>query len=244
MRTTFVLLFLTACLAAQQPASHSPAAEPTTAAAKEATDPVTGDIPDLISETQLGVRGHSYAGLIWWIPYEFWESQTTDKKALEGLSALKAYTVIGVFAAKVGPLGTMDFFPEEQIRAHISVRDSAGHDYAPLTEVASEADMLSRIVKPMLSASLGKAGESFALLFFPAKTVKGDPIIDPKSNGSFSVVLKDLVGLPESVYQYRTPLTSLVVAKYCPAGKERVRASWKYCPWHGVALDSASAPAK
>ncbi|MFY9673022.1 MAG: hypothetical protein WAK13_01160, partial [Terriglobales bacterium] len=85
--------------------------------------------------------------------------------------------------------------------------------------------------------AMGRAGENFAILFFPAKTKAGKRIADEMSPGSFSVVLKDVIGEPEDVFLWRTPLTSFTAPRYCPVGGERVHADWNYCPRHGVKLD-------
>ena len=108
--------------------------------------------------------------------------------------------------------------------------------------VASEmllgiAKNLAELIKPILSNAMGRAGENFALMFFPARTKSGNQIADATTKGSFTVVLKDAAGEPETIYLWRTPLTSFSTPRYCPAGKERVHANWDYCPWHGVKLD-------
>ena len=130
----------------------------------------------------------------------------------------------------------MDFLPNTELRKNVFLR-FAGDDYSVVQEPSQEAKNLSAILKPVLSAALGKAGENFELLFFPAQNRTGATIADARDKGTFSVVLKNLVGVPESVYQWRLPLTSISPPKFCPVGKERVNANWDYCPWHGVSLN-------
>jgi hypothetical protein len=82
-------------------------------------------------------------------------------------------------------------------------------------------------------------GQNCVILFFPGATKMAEPIADPFVPGKFSVTITKLIGGKDRVLEWRLPLTSLSPPKYCPVGKERVQADWKYCPWHGVKLDAA-----
>lgn len=82
-----------------------------------------------------------------------------------------------------------------------------------------------------------------AALFFPAVNKMLQPIADPLKAGSFSLLLSKLADGKDKVFESKRPLTSLSPSKYCPVGKERVQANWKYCPWHGVRLDDSASPA-
>jgi hypothetical protein len=221
------------------------ASSPAIASATTVSEPHRGDIPDLIRETQLGVRANGYSGFIWWIPSEFWTQAVTKRggsadKAAETFRPLREYTMIYLLIAKVSDLGVFDFAPPDQLRKKVFLRDSSGVDYPALDDVGDAAKNLAGMMKPMLSNAMGKAGENSTVLFFPAKTKAGLPIADPLAKGSFSLVLKDVVGVPQDVYEWRLPLTSLSAAKYCPYGKERVNANWSFCPWHGVALNNST----
>jgi hypothetical protein len=89
-----------------------------------------------------------------------------------------------------------------------------------------------------------RAIQNMQIYFFPGTDKMTKPIADPLAPGSFSVVMTNILGTKESVYEWKLPLTSWSPPRYCPVGKERVEASWKYCPWHGVKLDEpAAAPA-
>lgn len=208
--------------------------------------PHRGDIPDLLRETQLGVRVPHHTGLVWYIPFEFWlESAAQNGQSVEttsrSLESLKSYTLVVIFAAKVGGLGGLDFIPPSEMKKNVFLRDSQGNDFAALEEVSPDAQNLSEILKPVFANALGRAGENATLLFFPAKNKAGLPIADPQREGRFSVVLKSFLGIPEDIYEWRLPLTSLSPAKYCPEGNEQVNANWKYCPWHGVKLATQNA---
>jgi len=205
--------------------------------------PFTSDTPDLLRETQLGVRHPGYGGLVWWIPFEFWTKSAEERgiapeKTEQTFGKLRDYTVICIFAAKVSPLGAFDFFSADDIQKNVVLRDASGKDYTFIQDPSQDAQNLAAIIKPLLSAAIGKTGENMQILFFPSHSKNGALIADAIHKGQFSVVIENLLGDPESVYLWRLPLTSLLPAKYCPAGKERVNLNWEYCPWHGVALNS------
>lgn len=208
---------------------------------KSSPEPFTSDTPDLIRETQLGVRHAGYSGLVWWIPFEFWQKSGAERgvapeKMEQAFGKLRDYTVVCVFAAKVSALGAFDFFPAEDIQKNTILRDASGNEYAYIKEPAQDAKNLAAIIKPVLSAAIGKAGENMQILFFPSRTKDGAMIADATHKGQFSIVLRNIIGETDTVYVWRLPLTSVSAPKYCPVGKERVNLNWEYCPWHGVAL--------
>lgn len=202
----------------------------------------TTDDVDIIRETQLGIDIRDYTGLVWWIPFEFWvrsaaKDGTPAEKARERLKALKDFTIVGVFVGKVSALASFEFVTPSDLQKNTFLRDSEGQDYPAFSELTGDAKNLADVMKPILSNALGHAGENFAMLFFPARNKTGKRIADEMSKGSFSVVFKSLIGEPEAVFLWRTPLTSVSAPRYCPVGKERVHADWDYCPRHGVKLD-------
>lgn len=238
---------LAVCLVATTLVAQTGAAVAPVKASESKAEIHRGDIPDLNRETQLGIRAKDYAGLIWWIPFEFWLDAAAKNgnaaQAEQNFKAIKQYTVVFVFASKVSSLGAFDFVAPEQIQRKVFIRDSSGNEYAPIENISDDARNLAGMLKPVLANAMGKAGENSVLLFFPAVDKKGRAIADAKAEGSFSVVLKDMVGVAEDVYEWRLPLTSISAPKFCPIGKERVNANWKYCPFHGAPLDGAGAAA-
>jgi hypothetical protein len=87
-----VALTISAVLGQAQTDQASSSAVQTAEKAK--IEPVTSDTPDILRETQLGVRNPGYTGLIWWIPYEFWvksavERGTSPEKAAQTFAPLK-----------------------------------------------------------------------------------------------------------------------------------------------------------
>src|SRR5690348_16630592 len=183
--------FLTASLSAQ-----STQAAKQTGAVSLTSSVHTPEDPDVLRETQLGIEGNDYTGLVWWIPFEFWPYSAAKRgsdaeKTREGLKALKEYTVVGAFVAKVGALAGFEYVPPAELQKKIFLRDSDGQDYPALSDVSADAKNLADLMRPILSNAMGRAGENFVMLFFPAKRKDGRSLADEKSKGSFSVVLKD-----------------------------------------------------
>ena len=195
----------------------------------------------IIKETQLTVGGKDTTGFVWWLPAEFWEQSAIEQgsapeQARSSFAALHDYTMVIVAVGRIG-IGNINWRSENEIRSGTSLRDSDGQSYPPLHEISGDAQGITSIVRPVLANILGPMGQNLQILFFPAKTKMGKSIADPTRAGRFSVVLSNLTTQKESEFSWRLPLTSLSPPKFCPAGKERVEASWKFCPWHGVPLD-------
>ncbi len=202
----------------------------------------TPDDLTVLRETQMGLDSKNYAGLVWWIPFEYWAHSAEERgenveKTREQMKALRDYTVVGVFAGKISALASLDYVTPADLLKKTFIRDSEGQEYAAISDLSGDAKSLADILKPVFANALGRAGENFAILFFPAKTKTGKRIADETGIGSFSVVLKDVVAEPEAIFLWRTPLTSFTAPRYCPIGGERVHADWNYCPRHGVKLD-------
>ncbi len=222
----------------------SPVLRAQTPAAAGASDT---KLDDIVKETQKQIGGKNIAGLVWWIPAEFWEQSaiqegSTPEKARETFAPLREYTMVIVAVGKVG-LGNISWYSESEVRANTALRDSDGQTYKAITDISSDAAGIASVVKPVLTNVLGPMGQSLQVLFFPAKTSKGKLIVDTTHEGGFSILIDNLAGQKQSTFEWRLPLTSLTPPKFCPVGKERVEANWKYCPWHGNKLDAGAAPA-
>ncbi len=203
------------------------------------------DFPALMHELLQSPNNPGYAGLVWWTPPAFWEESMkragmAAEKAHQQVAPLRRYTMILVAGGKVG-LGTIDWSSEFQIRDSVRLRDVEGNIYEPLPQVSGDAAGLASILKPTLSNILGPTGQGTQILFFPGVDKKSQVIADPLAPGTFAVVVKNLFGEKETVFQWTLPVTTLSPPKYCPVGGEKVQANWKYCPWHGNKLDQVPA---
>jgi hypothetical protein len=205
-----------------------------------AADSNSTKLDDITKETQKSVGGSGATGLIWWIPTEFWEESaiqegTTPEKARQTFAPMREYTTVLIAVGKIG-IGNINWYSESELRSNTTLRDVEGTTYKPLTEISADARGIASVVKPVLTNILGPMGQNLQIMFFPAKTAKGAFIADPVREGSFSLTVAEPSGQGQFVFEWLLPLTSLSPPKFCPIGKERVEANWKYCPWHGVKL--------
>jgi hypothetical protein len=209
------------------------------------------DFTALVRELQQSPNEAGYAGLVWWIPTEYWEisaerSGSSEDKAKQRYEPLRKYTIFAVAVGKIG-IGNINWVSEPDIRDNASLRDAAGNSYPPVQKLSGDAEGLVTVLKPVFGNLLGTMGQNIQFLFFSATDKMAKPIADPLSPGSFSLVLSKVIEGKDKVFEWKLPLTALSPPKYCPVGKERVQANWKYCPWHGVKLDEpapSSPPAK
>jgi len=197
-------------------------------------------IEEIVAETQQHVSGDGVTGLVWWIPVEFWETAAKANGGRGDLSTfkpLREYTTLVVVAGKVSAFGNIQCFSEDEVRENILLQDAAGATYLPLktAEINGDAQGMATVLRPIFVNALGKLGENFVILFFPAKNKAGKAIAPAMDRGSFTVIMRRLAG-PEKSWTWNTPLNSLMPPKYCPVGKERVQSNWSFCPWHGVSL--------
>ena len=243
MRTTRIshrLGLVFAFAAAICPALLGQAPAPATA------DPNDTKIDEIIKETQQQIGGKQLAGLVWWVPAEFWEESaiqqgSSPQQARETFGSLRQYTMVIVLAGKIG-IGNVNWYPESEVRASTTLRDSEGQIYKPLTDISSDAVGVTSIIKPVMANILGPAGQNLNIMFFPGKTAAGKAIADPTRDGSFTVLIDNLGGQQRSAFEWRLPLTSMTPPRFCPLGKERMEASWKFCPWHGNKLENLALP--
>jgi hypothetical protein len=238
LRLRFGLLFALAFALPPVLSAQTPTAAP--------ADSNSTKLDDITKETQKSVGGNGITGLVWWIPTEFWEESaiqegTSPEKARQIFAPMSEYTTVLIAVGKIG-IGNIKWYSESELRLNTTLRDFEGTSYKPLTEISSDAKGISSVVKPVLTNILGQMGENLQIMFFPSKTAKGAFIADPVREGSFSLAVVEPSGQRQFLFEWRLPLTSLSPAKFCPIGKERVEANWKYCPWHGVKLPDAPPP--
>jgi|SRR5579872_442899 len=202
------------------------------------------DFPAFVRETQQEPNEAGYAGIVWWIPTRFWElslerSGFSADAAQQRYQPLQKYTVVAVALGKIG-LGNINWISEPEIRENVILRDSEGNIYRPVQKLSGDAEGLVSVIKPVFANILGSMGQNVQLLFFAGTNKMAKPIADPMAQGNFSIVISKLLSDKEDVkevFEWKLPLTTLSPPKYCPVGKERVQANWKYCPWHGIKLE-------
>jgi hypothetical protein len=216
------------------------------AAAQSSPSETSIDTNAMTKETQQMDQHNNKMGLFWWIPVEFWEQSAIEsggnlEEIRKQFAPLREYTmfVVGVGNLKVG---TITWLPEAEIRSSVVLRDQSGNTYKPVDKVSAEAQAISDILKPVFKNILGPMAEGLNVVYFPTKDSAGNEFANPRRRTEFSLLVANLMGPATSTYTWRLPLTSLLPPKFCPVGKEKVDANWKYCPWHGNKLDTDSTP--
>ena len=235
-KSGILTLLLASAALAQQTATPATAAE------------VGMDTSAMVKETQQIDQHSSKMGLFWWVPVEFWEQSAMKSgiSAEEARQYFKPLRDYNMFLIGIGTLrlGTIDWRSDADVRKSIVLRDQAGNTYKPLETVSADARSFNDILKPMFKNMLGQFGEGVRIIYFPIKDSTGNIFADPRRSSEFSLVVTGLIDSGNNVYTWRLPLSSMTPPRYCPVGKEKLDASWKYCPWHGNKLeDTAVAPA-
>lgn len=198
----------------------------------------TIDYNKFIKETQNTISESGDITMAWWIPIEFWEvtfdrdKSMTELQSKEIINALKPYVIYAVVDGKLGPLGGIKYISGDSIGRTIKLEDTEGIEYKPLeTEmINSDVQNLLSVFKPILKNMMGQLGEN--MNFFVFNDVKADMsrVIDPYISGNVKLSFSD------NIFNWKTPLGSLLPLKKCPVDNELLDGSWKYCPWHGKKL--------
>jgi len=235
-RLLVLILFVSLVMSAQT----SPAGNQASASAP--------DIAAIVKETQQVDQRNHKLGIFWWVPVDYWEQSgisagNSVEQAREMFAPLREYSVMVIAIGSVG-IGNIPWLPEAEVRKNVVLHDQAGNAYKPLDKISADAQGLADIMHPVFKNILGPMGEGIHIFFFSAKDASGKEFANPRGNTEFSLVVTDLMGgATPSAYTWKLPLSSLLPPKFCPVGKEKVNANWKYCPWHGNKLDTDSTPA-
>jgi hypothetical protein len=230
------LLLLVTLAAAQSP---SPTPTPTPARGGVIGGIVNSEPPldmqAIIKETQQVEIGQEKMALFWWVPPDFWtalwQAIGSGQQAPKALATFRDYHLF-VIALRNGFGSSISWSDEETIRTHVLLRDQYGKAYKPLNEVPKD-------LRPLLDQMKSKMSQPEAelrIIMFPARDAAGNLFADPRKSSELRLEVANLMGPPIKTYFWRFPLTSLSPVKYCPMGREKVEASWKFCPWHGIPL--------
>jgi hypothetical protein len=172
--------------------------------------------------------------LVWWLPFQYWLTvmppEQRDTVAIT-LAPLQKYTLIGVADGEIGDFGVMRYRTRSEILKNIKIQ-TATDSYSPLPEdfVDAETKSILTNIKPILTNILGELGTNFHFILFQGKDAAEVPLVIPTEKGSLSVSLTD------QVFQWETPLASLVPPKICPKDNAEMKGNWNFCPIHGDSL--------
>lgn len=240
-----IILFATLSSAAQQAAPTKQLDKPP--AITHTAEPEF-DIQALMKETeQVDMRRHR-VGIFWWVPPEYWDASLrqqgyNSERVKETFQPFKSYNLFIIAVGEMG-VGDISWSKEAEVKKGLVLRDQRGNTYKPLEEVPEDLRPIIEVMKPVFKNMMGNFGGGLQFVLFPTKDGSGNVFADPHKSSEIFLDVSDLMGPPTSTYAWRFPLTSMSPPKYCPVGKEKVEAHWKYCPWHGNKLEEdASAKA-
>jgi len=193
----------------------------------------------LIQETQKNSQKPDQVTLLWWIPTEFWklsmaaDATVTNEQIDEIIKLTGSYTLFIVVDARMGSFGGLTYKTEQNIRDSIAIKDMKGRIYKPLSKNSIDPDTNNflKMIKPILEEMLGSMGQNMHFVLFPSKSDHGEPIIESKNKGKFSVLLGN------EEFTWKLPLDSLISVKTCPRCSEICKGSWEYCAWCGTKLN-------
>jgi hypothetical protein len=203
------------------------------------------DLQALTLETQRSARRFHAFDLVWWMPYEWWQTELAQNETVspqareQFLSLLRPYSIVIVADAKLRIKGAsksiqVDAVSEPALRGALSLKAPSGTVYHPLAaeEIDPRIQRFFDVMKPIVAQGFGELGKSMCFFAFKAKSAGDAPIVDATSNGKFSF----LVG--EREYTWHLPLATLVPPKTCSKCRENVSGAFSFCPWDGQKLDA------
>lgn len=190
------------------------------------------NVTDLMLDTQKETPNLDRITTVWWLPGAYWTATLGEEEAQEILEVLDPYEIFGVVDGPIGPFGGVDFRSREAISAELELIDEDGAVHQPLGEEDVDPDAISLLsmMRPAIGNLLGPMGQNLHFFIFPGQK-DGRPVLDPKEEGSFRVVVGD------EEFHWRLPLGSLLPPRYCPVDGEELSGAWNYCPWHGAELE-------
>jgi len=203
------------------------------------------DTDELIKNTQAKVpSGDRHVSIIWWIPAEFWEAtfakdQNLSEAGKKGMiAALKPYTLLAVLQADISDFGAFAFYNKGEVEKGLKIRvkpaEGEPREITLSRSASRDVNMLLSVMKPILTAAMGKMGENFHFFVLDDAGADGKRKIDPYGPGTLDVRLARRHAERISG-QLELPLDALYVPRKCPNGKD-AHVSWKYCPWTGKKL--------
>nr|WP_321409587.1 hypothetical protein [uncultured Carboxylicivirga sp.] len=196
------------------------------------------DLTAYIHEVQIWDKQDNNMALTWWIPLSYWRMslegspQVTPEVIDQVEQAFENYVVICALDLYINPDGSMRYTSEQDLRKTLSVEDSTGNQYYPLTnaQLSAEALSFSEAIKPMFAQMLGQLGKGMAFYFFEIKDNDGNNVFNEFEEG------KLIVKHSARTFTYNLPLVVLLPPKHCPVDGEEMKGNWNYCPIHGAKL--------
>ena len=194
------------------------------------------DIEALLGDIQKVSSNLEVADLVWWLPIEYFQAmgqEPADEMSFRDLEeALSPYTLVAVQWGRLLPSGHITWIDSSRLRKGVALVDADGKEYRPYPDedVSDVARSVVEGMKQAFTAADPEGGPNLYFFFFPANTVSGRRIADPRQEGSFSIRMEKVT------YEWRLPLGSFLPPRKCPVDGEQMPGNWRFCPWHGKEL--------
>jgi hypothetical protein len=221
IRSRFVVPFVVSLglASARAPAAQSPR-----------EDAITGaHVQDLV---RLLEREGKFLNAVW-MPAELIELGAEDgpppRSRKESDRLIDQFNLFFVAAGTKSSLGGLAAMSEEELLIAARLVDAAGRTYRSLPRRRVPADV--EILAASVRANSGVTDELYRLVVFPALDESGEPIGDPREEGSLTLRVNEVE------VSWELPLGSFLPPKSCPVDGKTMSGDWRYCPWHGVGLD-------
>jgi hypothetical protein len=201
------------------------------------------DVAELTRETQRVYQDAQVLQMVWWIPPELWSQWArtagySATQAEQAVGPLESNTVVFISEGQVSAAGPPAFKSADDLRKRVRIRDASEKEYRPLpsSEVAPDIQLMLTTMQPAFARALGPAGEHLHAFVFAPATPQDPPIASAGDEGSFTV---EIDARP---FRYRLPLAALLPRRFCPIDREALSGDFKFCPYHGVPLQTQSQP--
>jgi len=167
-------------------------------------------------EFRQAIRETGFTGTVWWMP-SWVLVQATGGVATTSFEPLRDYILVGVSVGAIQPEGTV-WVQSAEIRSSVVLRNSSGNEYTPLKSFPPEiqtflSDLKAGFIrrfdemgKAGFSRRFAEVGKNLELLLFAAHDADGRPLLDLQQPGTLAIVLKEIAGPGESIYQWRLPV--------------------------------------
>ena len=189
-------------------------------------------LSQMIPETMRFVLEDDYQGFVWWVPPELWEVSGMEGRQVKELSK---YTLMIVVIGRKSAFGAnVDYLSPSELRSNMVLQDAEGTNYPPLPTVSKDIETFVAALRVFLHDPAMQEHADF--VFFAGMDKAGKPLASARKRGGLRLIIRKVAGEEERLFDWQTPLDSFSPPVYCPVGKERLQASWRYCPWHGVKL--------
>jgi len=197
-------------------------------------------VDKLIVETQGAAEPTPGMNLVWMIGTEFWgatfaqDDSVSEADAKQVLEQLGDYLILAVVRADVSPFGAFTFHPAPDVLGSMTVtyapEGGGSRTLVPAEKVNPDAQLLMKMMTPVLEQSMGAMGANFHFFLYDAYDKKGKRIVSPYEAGRLTVALAQLSNEVGGMVYFDMPFDSLHISRTCAECGREAHISWRFCP--------------